>query len=422
MSAPNESRSIAAWCLFDFANSGYVTVIVTFVFATYFTQAIAPTPEIGTAWWGTAQSISAILIAILSPVFGAIADQTGPRKPWLALFSLLSVVATAGLWWAAPDASFAIYALVLVVIANIGFEVGQVFYNAMLPTVASPAKIGRVSGWAWGVGYAGGLLCLVAALFGLIRAEPPPFGLDAETAEPVRATALLVTAWFTVFALPLFLIVRDELGRVIAPLSAVRKGLTQLSATFRSARRQPNILRFLVARMLYNDGVNTIFAFGGIYAAGTFGMKLDEVIQLGIALNVTAGLGAVAFGWIDDHIGSKRAVIISLWAIIALGCVVLVAPDKVWFWAGALALSSFFGPVQAASRTLMARLAPPAALNEMFGLFAVTGKVISFLGPLAVGWATAATGSQRWGLATVMIFFAAGLWLLRGVEETRPAS
>ncbi|MDX2221221.1 MAG: MFS transporter [Rhodospirillaceae bacterium] len=414
---PREKRAIAAWCLFDFANSGYVTVIVTFVFATYFTQAIAPTPELGTAWWGTAQSLSALIIALVSPVVGAIADQTGPRKPWVAAFTGVMAAATALLWFAEPNAGFVLYALALVVIANVGFEVGQVFYNAMLPGVAGPAAIGRVSGWAWGVGYLGGLLCLVAALFGLIQASPPPLGLNPDAAEPVRATALLVAAWVVVFALPLFLAVGDAPGRRIAPLKAARDGLKQLAETFRSARRQPNVMRFLVARMLYNDGVNTIFAFGGIYAAGTFGMEIGEVIQLGIALNVSAGLGAAAFGWIDDRVGSKRTIQAALVAIIGLGCVVLAAPDKTWFWAGALALSAFFGPVQAASRTLMARLSPPDARGEMFGLFAVTGKAISFLGPLAVGWATAASGSQRWGLATVMIFFVAGFWLLRGVKE-----
>jgi UMF1 family MFS transporter len=405
--------------MFDFANSGYTTVVVTFVFATYFSQAIAPTPELGTAWWGIAQALSAILIALASPIFGAIADQTGPRKPWVLVFSALTVVATAALWFAVPGPAVALMALALVVVANIGFEVSQVFYNAMLPAIARPAAIGRISGWAWGVGYLGGLLCLVVALFGLVQATPPPLGLDAATQEPVRATSLLVALWLAVFAIPLFVWVPDEGRRGLALSTAARRGLTTLVATFRSARAQPNLFRFLIARMIYNDGINTLFAFGGIYAAGTFGMSLTEVIQLGIALNVTAGLGAAAFGWIDDKVGSKRTVTVSLVAIVVLGSVVLLAPDKTTFWVATLALSTFFGPVQASSRTLMARLAPAAQRSEMFGLFAVTGKAISFMGPLAVGWATAATGSQRWGLATVMVFFAAGLGLLRRVKEPR---
>lgn len=410
-------RAITAWCLCDFANSGYVTVVVTFVFAAYFSQAISPTPELGTAWWGTAQAISSLLIAIASPIFGSIADQTGPRKPWILGFSIPTVIATLALWYAGPTPDAALFALAMVVIANIGFEVAQVFYNAMLPRVAGADLIGRVSGWAWGVGYLGGLLCLVISLFVFIQADPPPFGLDKAAAEPVRATSVLVAIWFAVFALPLFLWIPDERGHGLKVGAAAASGLRQLWQTFKHARQHPNVIRFLVARMFYNDGVNTIFAFGGIFAAGTFNMPLAEVIQLGIALNVSAGLGAAAFGWLDDRMGSVRTVNISLVAIIVMTVVVLFSPDKTTFFITAVVLSIFFGPVQASSRTLMARISPPDARNEMFGLFAVTGKAISFLGPLTVGWAAAAFGSQRWGMATVLAFFVIGLVLLRGVKE-----
>ncbi|MDX2143629.1 MAG: MFS transporter [Rhodospirillaceae bacterium] len=417
MSFTPSTKSVVGWCLFDFANSAYVTVVVTFVFATYFTQGVAPSPDIGTAWWGTAQALSAIFIALLSPVVGAIADHSGRRKTWVFACSFVTVAATCALWFAEPKSSYVVAILAAVVIANVGFEVGQVFYNALLPSVASEKNIGRVSGWAWGCGYLGGLLCLLAALLGLVQAEPAPFGLNAEAAEPVRATSLLVAAWFAIFTLPFFLWVRDDQSRSKPLRQAIGDGLKQLRDSVMKARAYPNVVRFLIARTIYNDGVNTIFAFGGIFAAGVFGMTIAEVIQLGIALNVTAGLGAAGFGWIDDRWGSKRTIVVSLLAIIVLGSLTVAAPDKTWFWISALALSTFFGPVQAASRTMMARIAPPDMRNEMFGLFAVTGKVISFAGPLTVGWVTAATGSQRWGLATVMIFFALGFWLFRAVKE-----
>lgn len=233
------NRAIAAWCLYDFANSGYVTVVVTFVFATYFAQAVAPNPETGTAWWGTAQAMSAILIALASPIFGAIADQTGPRKPWILAFALATVFATAALWGVTPDPSAALFALVMVVIANVGFEVAQVFYNAMLPRVAGTAALGRVSGWAWGVGYLGGLLCLVVALFGFVQADPPPFGLDAAVAEPVRATSLLVAVWVAVFAIPLFLWVPDDAGRGLPWSVAAGQGLAALWRTLDPRARSP---------------------------------------------------------------------------------------------------------------------------------------------------------------------------------------
>ncbi|MSO98515.1 MAG: MFS transporter [Rhodospirillaceae bacterium] len=414
----SERRGILGWCLFDFANSAYVTVIVTFVFAAYFTQSVATTPEEGTAWWGTAQSISAILIALLSPVVGAIADFSGRRKIWVLVWSVVTLIATSLLWFAEPKSAHVFWILAGVVIANIGFEVGQVFYNALLPSVASPEKLGRVSGWAWGCGYGGGLLCLLLCLVVFVQAEPAPFGLDKATAEHVRATVLVVTVWFGIFSLPFFMWVRDDATNNKPIAVAIASGLSQLRDTLAKARNYPDIVRFLIARTLYNDGVNTIFAFGGIFAAGTFGMTLAEVIQLGIALNVTAGLGAAVCGWIDDKFGSKQTISWSVIAVIVFGTLVLSAPDKFLFWTWALCVSTFFGPVQAASRTMMARLAPPEIRNEMFGLFALSGKAVAFLGPLAVGWATAATGSQRWGLATVMVFLAGGWWLLQGVKES----
>jgi len=414
--SPNR-RGVLGWCLFDFANSAYVTVVVTFVFATYFTQGIAPTPEQGTAWWGTAQGLSALIIALVSPVVGAIADHSGRRKRWVFGCSMLTVAATALLWFAEPNNPHIVAILAAVVIANIGFEVGQVFYNALLPSVATPATLGRISGWAWGCGYAGGLLCLLACLVIFIQADPAPFGLEKSTSEHVRATVLVVAVWFAVFSLPFFFWVKDDAAQTQPIGTAVKNGLRQLADTLRKARDYPQIVRFLIARTLYNDGVTTIFAFGGIFAAGTFGMEVAEVIQLGIALNVTAGIGAAAFGWIDDKFGSKRTISISVLAVIVFGALTLSAPDKTWFWIWALTVSTFFGPVQAASRTMMARLAPEEIRTEMFGLFALTGKAIAFGGPLAVAWATAATGSQRWGLATVLLFLIAGWWVLRGVKE-----
>ena len=412
-----EQRSVLGWCLFDFANSAYVTVIVTFVFATYFTQGVAPTPEQGTAWWGTAQGISALLIALISPVVGAIADHAGRRKVWVFWCSILTVITTAFLWFAEPNSSHIALILAAVVIANIGFEVGQVFYNALLPSVAPSEKLGRISGWASGCGYGGGLLCLLLCLLLFIRADPAPFGLDKAASAHVRATVLVVAIWFSVFSLPFFFWVKDDAAQTQPIGLAIKSGLIQLRETLGKIRQYPNIVRFLIARMLYNDGVTTIFAFGGIFAAGTFGLTVAEVILLGIALNVTAGIGAAVFGWIDDKFGSKRTISISVLAVIVFGALTLSAPDKTWFWIWALTVSTFFGPVQAASRTMMARLSPLEIRTEMFGLFALTGKAIAFGGPLAVGWMTAVSGSQRWGLATVLVFLAGGLWVLRGVKE-----
>lgn len=411
------AKALAAWCSFDWANSAFPTVITTFVFAAYFTEGVSVGKAEGTAAWGYAISISAIIIAVMSPILGAIADRGGRRKPWLIVFTLLCVGASAGLWWVEPDASFALLALVLVVIANTAFETGMVFYNAMLADIAPSDKLGRMSGWAWGLGYFGGLACLVLVLVGFIQTESPWFGLDKETAEHVRASGPVVAIWFGLFSLPLFLWVPDKAKNPKPASQAISEGLIALRNTIRHIREFKNIARFLLARMIYIDGLNTLFAFGGIYAAGTFDFTFEELIIFGIGMNVTAGIGAVAFAWADDRFGAKAVIMVSVAGLTALGLAVLVVDTKTMFWIFGLPLGFFVGPTQSASRSLMARMAPSNMRTEMFGLFALSGKATAFLGPALLGWITMATGSQRWGMATILAFFAVGLWLMRGVQE-----
>lgn len=411
---------VIGWCLYDWANSAFPTVISTFVFAAYFTKGVAPDETTGTFLWGNATAIAAVCIAVLSPMLGAIADRTGRRKPWLLVFSWICILATACLWTVEPDPSFVARALVLVIVATIGFEFATVFYNAMLAEVAAPERLGRVSGLGWGLGYLGGLSCLVVALFALIQTDTPPFGLDPEQAEPVRATALLVAAWFALFSLPTFLMVPESRLPEREPLgAAVKDGLSRIWATVRRLKWSQPVTRFLIARMLYADGLTTLFTFGGIYAAGTFGMEFNEIILFGIALNVTAGLGAVAFGWVDDRVGPKRAISWALIGLVIFGTAALLAPDKSWFWVIGMALGTFMGPAQAASRSFMARLAPADQRAEMFGLFALSGKATNFAGPLVLGWATLAFESQRAGMATIVLFLIAGLALLTTVRDER---
>ncbi len=410
-------RALFAWCLYDWANSGFPTVISTFVFSAYFTKAVAATEVEGTAYWGWAASASGLAIALASPVLGAVADRTGRRKPWIVVFSVLCIAATAVLWFTRPDPAYVALGLVAFTVANFAFETGGVFYNAMLPDLAPPSMIGRISGWGWGLGYMGGLTCLAIALFGLVQPEQPPFGLDKADAEHVRATALLVAGWFAVFILP-FLVLTPDRPRAPGDFAAaVRDGLATLWGTLRRIRSHANILRYLVAHMVYTDGLNTLFAFGGIYAAGTFGMSFEELILFGIALNVTAGAGAAAFAWIDDAIGPRRTILIALAGLTILGFVLLIVEAKLWFWVFALPLGLFMGPAQSASRSLMARLAPAHLRAEMFGLYALSGKATAFVGPALLGWATLAFDSQRAGMATVLVFFLAGAVLLLPVRE-----
>ncbi|TAL04675.1 MAG: MFS transporter [Rhodospirillaceae bacterium] len=408
---------VVGFCLYDFGYSAFTTIVGTFVFATYFAKGVAVDPVTGTGQWSLAMAVAGVLVGVLSPICGAIADQTGRRKIWLFALSLLCVVTTAMLWFVRPTPADVPFALITVILATVGFEMGMLFYNALLPGIAPPAMLGRISGWAWGIGYVGGLIALVIALFGLVQADPVPFGLDKAQSEPVRATSVLVAAWFAVFATPLFLLVKEPVMPRIAVGEAIRRAIKQLRDSLGDLRGHGNILRFLIAAMLYSDGVHTIFSLGGVYAGTTYGMDVAEVMMLGISLNITSGIGAFAFGWVDDKHGSKRTIIISLVCLLVSASVVLTAPSKTVFWVAALVMSTFFGPVQAASRTLMARLAPPHERGEMFGLFSLSGRLTAFAGPALVGWVTLATGSQRLGMATVLLFLGAGLWLVKRVRE-----
>lgn len=411
---PFDRRAVAAWCLYNWGSHVFPAVITTFVFATYFTQAVAPDPVLGTAWWGRAQAAAGLVIAIASPVLGSIADLTGRRKLWLAAFTILNVLCIAALWFVTPTPASVWLALIGVALATVSNELATVFYNALLPDIAPRSYMGRISGWGWGTGYVGGIVCLSIVLLVFIQAPVPPFGLEKATAEPVRAAAPFSALWYALFALPLFFVVAEPLRAKMSLPRAAHRGLSDLWATiltlWRSERRY--VLWFLIAAMIYTDGLTTLFAFGGIYAAGTFGMSLSEVIAFGIALNVTAAIGALGFAWIDDWIGPRQTIALSLTAIICLSVALLLIHSKTWFWGLALVLGIFFGPAQAASRSLMARVAPETHRSQMFGLFALSGRVTAFVGPTVLSTVTAMLASQRAGMATIALFFATGLALL----------
>lgn len=413
------NRKALAWASFDWANSAFPTVVSTFVIAAYFTQGVAPDPATGQAQWGWMQTLSALGIALLSPLLGAIADRGGHRRALLAICTLLTAVFTGLVWYAAPDPSWTLWLLVCVGIATLAFELGTVFYNSMLPEVAEPAQMGRISGLAWGLGYAGGLACLAIALVLLVQPNPPLFGLDKATSEPVRATALLVAAWTLVFGWPVLLMVPDPPGERLPMGRAVTHCVAETRDLLRGLPSRPDMMRFLIARLFYTDGLNTLFAFGAIFAAGVHGMTFEEILLFGIALNVTAGLGAAGFGLIEDRLGSKTTVMVALVAMIGLGAALLLTDSKAVFWGMAMALGIFMGPAQAASRTLMARMAPEGEVTAHFGLFALSGRITGFFGPAVLAAVTDASGSQRAGMATVLVFLAVGAATLATVRPVR---
>ena len=411
------SKGMWSWAMFDWANSAFFVIIQTFVFAAYFQRSIAADAISGTEQWGNMVSAAGLLIAFTAPVLGAIADRSGRRKPWIAAFSLMSIVASFLLWFAEPSTEFLTYALVVTFVATVGAEYAFIFYNAMLPDLVPPSYLGRWSGWSWAMGFAGGIVCLLGALYLFIENGGAWLGLDTETLEHIRATFIFTALWYLVFSIPMFLRTPDTPKNNISMGQAITEGILQLKNSIKEARNYANIYRFLLARMIYNDAVILIYAFGGIYAAGTFGMDESQIIIFGIGLNVTAALGAVGFSWMDDRSGSKKTILFSLIGLIIPVTAILFVEDIFWFWIWGLMLGVFFGPVQAASRTLMGRLAPEDKRTEMFGLFAFSGKATAFIGPKLLGWVTVLFASQRIGMSVVLVLLTLGFLLMLRVQE-----
>ncbi len=408
-------RTIASWSLFDFANSAFTTLIVTFIYAAYFTEAIAPDPETGTALWSIGVAISAIIVAISSPFLGAMADRGGLRKRYLLTATIVCIGGSVLLYFPLPGQT--IFALTAFILANIAFEMANVFYNAYLPELAPPERIGRISGNGWALGYVGGLLCLLLGYYVFVAPETAPFGLSKDMGAHIRATNLLVAAWFAIFAIPMFLWVPDAVvENRPSTRELFKQAASDLKSTFGQIRKFKNLFWLLVARVIYNDGIVTIFAFGAIYAVGTFGFTTEDMFLFGMALNVAAGLGAWLFGFVDDKLGGKTTINISLVGLTIAAIMAVVAQTAAMFWVASILVGLLAGPNQAASRSLMGRFVPDGRENEFFGFFAFSGKFTAFMGPLALGALTAMYG-QRAGVSVVIVFFIGGAMLLRKVNE-----
>jgi len=405
-----------SWSMYDWANSAFTTLVVTFIYSTYFTQGMVDDPKQGALWWSRAVAISAIVTALASPFLGAAADRGGARKRFLIISTTLCVIATTILAFISPAmANGPLIALVVFVVADIAFEVGNVFYNAFLPSIASPARIGRVSGSGWALGYVGGMVCMGIALVGFV-ADVPWFGMSTEDGWNIRATNLLVAGWFLLFALPMFLLVPET--RTNAARISVKAAFQELAQTAQHIGRFRELVKFLVARLVFNDGLVTVFAFGGIYAAEVFNMNMSEVIMFGVVLNVTSGIGAFLFGFVDDRIGGKNTILITIVMLAVATGMAVWAPTREWFWAAGILLGIFVGPNQSASRSLMGRFVPDKHQSEFFGFFAFSGKATAFVGPILLGSLTSAV-SHRAGMASVMLFFIVGGLLLLTVNEAK---
>lgn len=440
--------AVVSWIFFDWATQPYFTLITTFVFAPYFATHVAADPASGQSLWGFATAAAGLLIAVMSPVLGAIADASGRRKPWIAAFGALLVIGSCLMWFSKPgDLSVIPFLLFVYGVATVGVEFATVFNNAMMPTLVPPERIGRLSGTGWATGYIGGILSLILVL-GFLAANPesgrtlfgftPLFGLDPVTHQGDRITGPLTGVWFVIFVLPMFLMTPDYPAK--RPVrAALREGLIELRETLRDLPKQKSMAAFLLANMIYTDGLVSLFAFGGIYAAGTFGWNTIQIGTFGIILAIAGTIGGWLGGKLDDAFSPKYVIAGSMCMLLfAIVAILLVEKDSILFFkvtppvpGGALfasaaeraylVLGCLIGaagaPLQAASRSLLIRIAPKDRIAQYFGLFALTGKVTSFIGPLSIGIITALTMNQKAGMAVLVLFFVAGLVLLARVRD-----
>ena len=400
------NKKVLAWSLYDFAGQPFTTIVVTFIYSSFFIKNIASNETIGTQMWSNSIAISAIIVAFLSPIFGAIADKGSLRKILLMIFTLICCVATMALYF--PVAGQVYFSLILFVIANVSYEICSVFYNSYLPDISNSKNIGAISGFAWGLGFFGGII----ALF-LIN-----YFFDFDNLLNVRKTNIFVGIWFLIFSIPLFVFMKDSVSLSVRNLY-FKKSFKSILNTFRLISKNKIILNFLIARLFYNDGLITIFGLGGIYAVTTLDFTFSEVVKLAIVLNISAGLGSFIFGYIEDIIGYRKVINISLIVLILATLIAFLAPmfiySKEVFWFSGILIGLMVGPNQSCSRSLMSQIIPNNKKNEFFGFYSFTGKVTSFVGPFLFGVVTSFY-SQQYALWIVIILLLIGFIIFNRIN------
>lgn len=457
---PADRRGQISWALFEFARSPYISLVYVFVFPPYFANVVIGDPVRGQEAWSFANTIVGICVALFAPLIGAISDRTGPRKPWLAGVALIMSASCLALWFAMPGArsGLSINAiLLLVIVLATCFQFTEVFHNAMLASIARADGVGGLSGLGIAIGNLGTLTAMVVMLFGValpasgmtiggLLPDVPLFGLDPTTHEHNRIAGPVAGIWFLIFIVPLLLWTPDRSATGTSLPRAVREGLEQLWRTVKRARRVSNVALYLLARMLYTDAKVAILAYAGIYAAGVFGWDLAALLVFALLLAPFSVSGGFIGGWLDNKLGSKRAIQISV-GLTCAGMVgaVSTTPEQILFFfpyyaTAAEPLSSFpyfrtlpelvylmtfmllaitITAAFCTSRTMMTRIAPVSMMNQFFGLYALSGTATSFLGHALVASFTRAFDSQRAGFASLIILLAAGLAVMFRVRQER---
>jgi len=405
-------KKIFNFALYDFANSSFTTIIITFIFATYFAKQIAPNPVIGQSYWGWTIGVTGFLVAIIGPAIGSFADKKNKIVFFVRFFSLLCILCTALLWFSKPSQSYLLYTLIIVGVANLFYELSLIFYNSLLKDISKSKNLGKSSGFGFALGYVGGIVILLISIKLFIDTDYLPFGLTKEESENIRAISLLVSIWFLIFSIPfLFFTIKEKKRKIAYSLNFnhLKKLLWNGKITI--------LGKFLIARMLYADGLNAIIVMGGIFAVGVFNLEIKDLLKLSIIMNIAAFIGAFIGGFINDRFGSKIVIIFSLVGLIFSSIAILFTYETSTFFYLAAINGLFIGPIQSASRVVITSMLNQNSQGKGFGLFATSGKLTSFLGPLLVSTITFLTSSQRIGFSAAIILLLFGLIILLNIKK-----
>lgn len=439
MSEKAAQRRIWGWWWFDWASQPYNTLLITFIFGPYVVSVVGDGSQAQTIW-GYGIAVAGIMVALLAPLLGAVADRSGKSMPFIWFFSLLYVIGAFGLWWSAPESFDIWWVMGFFCVGLIGMEFATIFTNGLLPTLAPREELGKVSGTGWAWGYVGGVLALILMLAFLAEGSDgktlldidPLFGLDASTREGTRSVGPLTAIWYAVFMIPFFLWVREIRSPDAVPVrQALREAFPELNATLRALPSTPSLFAFLGSSMFYRDALNGVYTFGGIYAAGVLGWSVINVGIFGIIAAITGAIFAWLGGRADSRFGPMPVIRFNVvvLAICALAIVFVSResvfglpvsadsnlPDIAFYVLGAI-VGAGGGAMQSASRTMMVRQGDDEKMTEGFGLYALSGKATSFLAPLLIAYFTDLTGSQQWGILPVFGLFMVGLILLMWVD------
>jgi UMF1 family MFS transporter len=424
--ASTKKRGTFAWALWDWAEQPYPTIMQTFIFPVYLATAVAGSEELADRQLGITIIIAGLVLALIAPVLGRRSDDNGRRKYWLMFNTYLLVGIMVASFFVKPSPEFLLLGLVLYGAGSVIQEAALINYYAMLKSVTTEKNIGRVSGYAWALGYAGGIVLLVLSLVGFYLTETPWFGIGKEEAVNLRSIFLFSAVWTLIFSIPLLLRVPEIPKKANARKETVLQSYKSIWAQLKSLRAQaPETLKFLISSAIYRDGLAGVFTFGAVLGSLAFGFTQTEIIIFGIAANVVSGIGAVIGGRLDDVFGSRTIIIASLVGLIIAGSSVFFFYDYgvITYWIGGLALCLFVGPAQASSRTFVSRFTPAGREGEVFGLYQLTGRAVSFMSgtmwTLSITVAAIFLGDGKhtiWGIWGLMIILIVGLFLLTRVH------